>query len=181
MLGFTIGEDEVSLVTEFCEGGTLFDILYKKFYPFQLTYQQKLKILIDVAKGMQFLNELKDPIIHRDLKSLNILIDRKIEKNSLNFNAKVMDFGLSRTFGKLNEFVTQFMGTYHWMAPEIFQKSNAKPYSSKSDMYAFAIIMWEVFSQKTPYHDIGDNHKIVKYVYIDDGRPNLKEIKDVVD
>lgn len=48
-------------------------------------------------------------------------------------------------------------------------------------MYAFAIIMWEVFTQKTPYYEIGDYHKIVKYVYIDDGRPNLKDVKSHVD
>lgn len=106
LLGFSINDDEVCLVTEYCEGGTLFDILYKKFYPFQLSYSQKLKILLDIAKGMQFLNELKTPIIHRDLKSLNIIIDRKIEKNSLNFVAKIIDFGLSRSFNNLNEFVT---------------------------------------------------------------------------
>ena len=40
--------------------------------------------------------------------------------------------------------------------------------------------MWEVFAQKTPYYEIGDYHKIVKYVYIDDGRPNLKDIKSQV-
>lgn len=41
--------------------------------------------------------------------------------------------------------------------------------------------MWEVFSQKTPYYEIGDYHKIVKYVNNDDGRPNMKDIKDLVD
>lgn len=68
------------------------------------------------------------------------------------------------------------MGTYHWMAPEIFQKNNPEPYTTKSDVYAFAIIMWEIFSQKTPYYELGDYQKIVKYVYIDNGRPNFKDI-----
>lgn len=52
MLGFSIKEDEICLITEFCEGGSLFDILYKKLYPFQLSYPQKLKILLDIARGM---------------------------------------------------------------------------------------------------------------------------------
>ncbi len=73
------------------------------------------------------------------------------------------------------------MGTYHWMAPEIFEKDNPEPYTSKSDVYAFAIICWETFSQKTPYYELGDYGKIVKYVYHDDGRPNLKDIEDDVD
>lgn len=38
------------------------------------------------------------------------------------------------------------MGTYHWMAPEIFEKENTEPYTTKSDVYAFAIIMWETFA-----------------------------------
>ena len=103
-------------------------------------------MLIDVAKGMQFLNELKKPIIHRDLKSLNIIVDRPIEKHSLNFTAKIADFGLARTFYNISEHATKFMGTYHWMAPEIFEKDNAEPYTTKSDVYAFAIIMWETFA-----------------------------------
>lgn len=171
-------EDEIWIVSNFCEGGTLFDILYKKFYPFKLSYAQKLKILIDIATGMQFLNDLKIPVIHRDLKSLNVIIDKKIEKNSINFDAQIADFGLSRSFNNMNEFVTQFMGTYHWMAPEIFQKNNKEPYSTKSDVYAFAIIMWEVFAQQTPYHELGDYQKIVRYVYHDNGRPNMKDIKE---
>lgn len=130
---------------------------------------------------MQFLNELKNPIIHRDLKSLNILLDPVIQKNSVNFKAKIADFGLARTFNNLTEHVTKFMGTYHWMAPEIFNKDITEPYTTKSDVYAFAIIMWEVFAEKTPYHEIGDYHKIVKYVYHEDGRPNIKDIKDDID
>ena len=73
------------------------------------------------------------------------------------------------------------MGTYHWMAPEIFDKENKEPYTTKSDVYAFAIIMWEVFAEKTPYHEIGDYQKIVKYVYHNNGRPNIKDIKDDID
>ncbi len=73
LIGFCIEENDVYLVTEFCEGGTLFDIIYRKGTNFKLSYKQKLKILLDIAKGMQFLNELKKPIIHRDLKTLKFV------------------------------------------------------------------------------------------------------------
>lgn len=69
-LGICTHQNEVYLITEFCEGGTLFDILYRDSLSFKLNYSQKLKIIIDIARGMQFLNELKRPIIHRDLKTL---------------------------------------------------------------------------------------------------------------
>ena len=69
-LGICAYQNEVYLVTEYCEGGTLFDILYRESLSFKLNYSQKLKIIIDIARGMQFLNELKRPIIHRDLKTL---------------------------------------------------------------------------------------------------------------
>jgi serine/threonine protein kinase len=69
-LGICVNRNDVYLITEYCEGGTLFDILYRESLPFNLTYKQKIKIIIDIAKGMQFLHELRKPIIHRDLKTL---------------------------------------------------------------------------------------------------------------
>ena len=70
LIGFCVHEKEVYLLTEYCSGGSLFDVLYRKSLNFKLNYAQKLKILIEVAKGLQFLHELRIPIIHRDLKSL---------------------------------------------------------------------------------------------------------------
>jgi len=90
---------------------------------------------------------LEIPLIHRDLKSLNIFVDNKVEKDSLNFTTKIADFGLARTFEKIGEHVTNYMGTYHWMAPEIFKNKDSNPYSTKSDVYAFSIICWEVFAE----------------------------------
>ena len=60
------------------------------------------------------------------------------------------------------------------MAPEIFGDA---PYSTKTDVYAYAIIMWEIFAEKTPYYFLGNPNKIVKYVYIENGRPSLTDLK----
>lgn len=70
LIGFCVHEKEVYLLTEYCSGGSLFDILYRKSLNFKLNYAQKLKILVEVARGLEFLHELRLPIIHRDLKSL---------------------------------------------------------------------------------------------------------------
>jgi serine/threonine protein kinase len=172
LIGFCIKANNIFLVTEFCEGGTLFDILYRNHIDRKLSFQQKVKILLDVARGMQFLHQLKRQIIHRDLKSLNILIDKKIKDDSLDFQAKIADFGLARSFDNPTDFVTKRMGTFHWMAPEIFSD---KPYNTKTDMYAFAIIVWEIFAEKTPYYHLDSPTKIIKYVYYDNGRPYIDD------
>ena len=172
LIGFCIKANNIFLVTEFCEGGTLFDILYRKHIDRKLTFKQKVKILLDVTRGMQFLHQLKRQIIHRDLKSLNILIDKKIKDDSLDFQAKIADFGLARSFDNPTDFVTKRMGTFHWMAPEIFSD---KPYNTKTDMYAFAIIVWEIFAEKTPYYHLDSPTKIIKYVYYDNGRPYIDD------
>ena len=174
ILGFNIHEGFVHIVTEFCHGGTIFDILYKKAHRVKLSFQQQLKILMDICRGMMFLHSLDNQIIHRDLKSLNIFISNKIRENSLDFQIKIADFGLARSFENEQEFVTKRMGTFHWMAPEIFSDF---PYSTKTDVYAFAIIMWEVFAGRTPYYDLGKPEKIIKYVYYEDKRPSLRDCK----
>ena len=174
LYGFCIYKEEIYLVFEFCQGHTLFDILYRKETKMKMNLKQKLKVLCDIARSIQYLHELKPQLIHRDLKTLNILLDKKIYKDSMNFTAKISDFGLTRLFEANEEFLTKRMGTFHWMAPEVFAN---KPYSTKSDMYGFAIIMWEIFSQKTPYYHLDDPSAVIKFVFYKGGRPNLKDCK----
>ena len=86
----------VCLVTEYCHNGNLFDLLHEtvddkrgEHYAVQIPWQRRIRIALDVARGMNFLHTSTPVIIHRDLKSLNILINEK-------WTAKVSDFGLSR-------------------------------------------------------------------------------------
>lgn len=66
-----------------------------------------------------------------------MILDFKPEnEDDINFTAKIADFGLARSFNKTDEFVTKFMGTFHWMAPEIFGDSG---YNSKTDVFSFAV------------------------------------------
>jgi serine/threonine protein kinase len=174
LYGFCELNNEIYLVFEYCEGNTLFDILYRRDTRLKLNLQQKLKILMDICRGMQFLHEMSPQMIHRDLKTLNILLDVPIEKGSLNFTAKLADFGLTRVYEANTEFLTKRMGTFHWMAPEVFAN---KPYSTKSDMYGFAIMMWEVFSEKTPYYHLDDASEVIRFVFYKGGRPKVSDCK----
>jgi serine/threonine protein kinase len=67
LVGVCQHKDNLYLVMEYCKGGTLFDFLHKKKQP--LSWEQKRKMVLDIAKGMVFLHECSDPVIHRDLKS----------------------------------------------------------------------------------------------------------------
>uniref|UniRef100_A0A803QVH1 Protein kinase domain-containing protein n=1 Tax=Cannabis sativa TaxID=3483 RepID=A0A803QVH1_CANSA len=98
----------------------------------------------DVAKGMNYLHQLQPPIVHRDLKSPNLLVDR-------NYTVKVCDFGLSRS--KENTFLSSktAAGTPEWMAPEVLR---ADPSNEKSDVYSFGVILWELMTLQQPWSNL---------------------------
>lgn len=79
--------------------------------------------------------------IHRDLKSLNLLVNQR-------FEIKICDFGLSRVIDK-NQPMTSNIGTVAWIAPEIF--SNKKLYTEKADVYSFGVILWELLTRQMPF------------------------------
>ncbi len=137
-VGATI--EPVTFVMEYCSRGNLMNLLMDS--SISLEWKLKKRLLEDVASGMQYLHQQDPVIIHRDLKSLNILIDE-------NWVAKVSDFGLSRFKAPtVSEKMTGQAGTYHWMAPEVI---NSQHYSEKADIYSFGVIMWEVSFRAIPY------------------------------
>ncbi|XP_059453044.1 serine/threonine-protein kinase STY8-like isoform X3 [Corylus avellana] len=124
------------IVTEYMPGGSLYDYLHKNHNILELP--QLLKFAIDVSKGMEYLHQ--SSIIHRDLKTANLLMD--------NHNVvKVADFGVAR-FQNQGGVMTAETGTYRWMAPEVI---NHQPYDQKADVFSFAIVLWELVTAKVPY------------------------------
>lgn len=93
MIGLSKSGEDFYLLTEFCSGGSLFDLLHKKAGQIFLTWKTKMSLILQIAKGMKALHDMRPPIIHRDLKSLNVFI---AQQNN-DWIAKVADFGLSRS------------------------------------------------------------------------------------
>ncbi|KAL4506717.1 hypothetical protein ABPG72_000288 [Tetrahymena utriculariae] len=146
-----------SIVMEYCQRGSLWSLLQNHSVP--LTWDDRRKIALDIAKGVFFLHSSKPPIIHRDLKSLNVLVDD-------NFRCKLTDFGWTRVKPQ-NNYMTNKIGTYQWMAPEVI---NTFYYTEKADVFSYSIILWEIASREPPYRGIkGD--VVAEKVYSENLRP----------
>ncbi|XP_012066046.1 serine/threonine-protein kinase STY46 isoform X2 [Jatropha curcas] len=135
-IGACTKSPQLSIVTEYMHGGSLYDYLHKNHNVLKLP--QLLKFAIDVCRGMEYLHQ--NNIIHRDLKTANLLMDtQKV--------VKVADFGVAR-FQNQEGVMTAETGTYRWMAPEVI---NHQPYDQKADIFSFAIVLWELVTAKVPY------------------------------
>ncbi|XP_062182594.1 serine/threonine-protein kinase STY46-like isoform X2 [Phragmites australis] len=124
------------IITECMSRGSLFDFLHNEHNVLDLP--TILKFALDVCRGMSYLHQ--KGIIHRDLKSANLLLDK-------DHVVKVADFGLAR-FQDQGGAMTAETGTYRWMAPEVI---NHQPYDNKADLYSFALVLWELTTSKIPY------------------------------
>lgn len=143
-----------TIITEWMGGGDL----YHNIHDHLLTGTQLTQIAFDLARGMAYLHD--HGIVHRDLKSLNVLLDD-------NKNAKICDFGMARKTNSVQN-LNSLVGTYYWMAPELFEQ-NPK-YTSKVDVYSYGITLWEMLTGRIPY-DKTDPQTIVAQVRNNGLRP----------
>ena len=125
------------VVTELLQGN-LWDLLHNS--RLELPFRLRLQMLLDTARGMQYLHSFNPPIVHRDLKSANLLYNRE-------YQVKVGDFGLSRA-KEVQHTMTGQCGTFQWMSPEVMQSQR---YTEKADVFSFGIILWEVLFRQVPY------------------------------
>lgn len=161
-LGACISGPEYFLVTEYCENGNLFSYLHEQNHEKPIKDSTKIRIALEIAKGVNYLHSFDPPILHRDLKSLNILLDK-------NFQVKIADFGWARL---RQDHMTKRRGTFQWMAPEVIKYDK---YSEKADVFSFSIICWELFALEPPYSGI-DKVEVAKNVANDSTfRPPLTE------
>lgn len=140
------------LVCELCEGGTLFELLHNCMH-IDLTWEQRATITADVARAMTYLHGLDPQILHRDLKSLNLLLAKPVTSNSDKPIVKVADFGLARTRDKTEtDFkMTSGVGSIYWMAPEV---NMGRAYDEKVDVYSFAMVLFEILCRDIPFNDL---------------------------
>ncbi|KAJ8458323.1 hypothetical protein OPV22_031249 [Ensete ventricosum] len=138
-IGACTKPSQFCVVTEYMHGGNLYDYLHKHHNILELS--MLLRFATDVCKGMDYLHQ--NDIIHRDLKTANLLMDS-------NLVVKVADFGVARILNR-GGIMTAETGTYRWMAPEVI---NHQPYDQKADVFSFAILLWELTTSKIPYESM---------------------------
>ncbi|KAG4982256.1 hypothetical protein JHK87_027005 [Glycine soja] len=140
-MGAVTQPPNLSIVTEYLSRGSLYRLLHRSGAKEVLDERRRLGMAYDVAKGMNYLHKRNPPIVHRDLKSPNLLVDKK-------YTVKVCDFGLSRL--KANTFLSSksAAGTPEWMAPEVLRD---EPSNEKSDVYSFGVILWELATLQQPW------------------------------
>uniref|UniRef100_A0A2N9HLL3 non-specific serine/threonine protein kinase n=1 Tax=Fagus sylvatica TaxID=28930 RepID=A0A2N9HLL3_FAGSY len=157
LLGFCFEKGEQILVYEYVTNGSLKDSLSGKS-GIRLDWMRRLRVALGAARGLAYLHEFADPpIIHRDIKSNNILLDESL-------NAKVADFGLSKPIADSESNVmTQVKGTMGYMDPEYYTTLRL---TEKSDVYSFGVLMLELITSRKP---------------IDQGKYIVKEVQEAMD
>ncbi|KAI7745662.1 hypothetical protein M8C21_006815, partial [Ambrosia artemisiifolia] len=130
----------LSIVTEFLPRGSLYKLLHRPNN--QLDIRRRLKMALDTARGMNYLHNCTPVIVHRDLKSPNLLVDK-------NWVVKVCDFGLSKMKNSTFLSSRSTAGTAEWMAPEVLRN---EPSDEKSDVYSFGVVLWELCTMQQPWN-----------------------------
>lgn len=145
LYGIVENQCPVQLCLEYCGGGSLFELLHLH-YQVPLCWKQRLAMLYQSAVAMHYLHSMDPPIVHRDLKSLNILLLQPVRSQHDEPHIKVCDFGFAREY-EAGVTMTRGAGTMQWMAPEVSSNTN---YTQAADIFSFAIVGFEVVCRRIP-------------------------------
>ncbi|KAI3729567.1 hypothetical protein L6452_18228 [Arctium lappa] len=140
LVGYCISENKRLLVYEYVPNNTLYFHLHGS--ELVLDWPTRVKVASGAARGIAYLHEDCHPrVIHRDIKSSNILLDK-------NFEARVADFGLAKLAADLNTHITtRVMGTFGYMAPEY---ASSGKLTEKSDVFSFGVVLLELITGRKP-------------------------------
>ena len=138
--GACIEPGKYALVVDYMSLGSLFDVLKDK--KLQLEWADRCSIAIQMIKGINYLHQRPKPIIHRDIKSLNILMT----ESDKNFLVKVADFGLAKIRHETSRQSSydSSVGTLPWKAPELLKMGK---HTEASDVYALGVVLWELATE----------------------------------
>ncbi|ETI56225.1 TKL protein kinase [Phytophthora nicotianae CJ01A1] len=175
----------ICIISEYCARGSLRDVLKQQTPDVKnLNWPTKLRLALGISHGIQYLHNANPPMIHRDLKSPNVLVDDS-------WHAKIADFGTLR-FSEIVSSAAQLqssqikprssakvpvvemtglVGTTRWMAPEVMR--GERIYTSKVDIYSLALILWELIEGKLPFENTRWNHEVEDFV-LKGVRPNIR-------
>ncbi|CAG7890840.1 unnamed protein product [Brassica rapa] len=136
-MGAVTSPPRLCIVSEFLPRGSLFRLLQRNAS--KLDWRRRIHMALDIARGMNYLHHCSPPIVHRDLKSSNLLVDK-------NWTVKVADFGLSRIKHETYLTTKSGKGTPQWMAPEVLRNESADE--------NFGVVLWELATEKIPWETL---------------------------
>ncbi|AED92199.1 putative calcium/calmodulin-regulated receptor-like kinase 2 RLK-Pelle-LRR-I-2 family [Arabidopsis thaliana] len=144
LTGYCVDKSHRMLIYEFMSNGSLENLLYGGEGMQVLNWEERLQIALDISHGIEYLHEgAVPPVIHRDLKSANILLDHSMR-------AKVADFGLSKEM-VLDRMTSGLKGTHGYMDPTYISTNK---YTMKSDIYSFGVIILELITAIHPQQNL---------------------------
>ncbi|CAN6295888.1 unnamed protein product [Urochloa humidicola] len=173
LIGYCAEGPKRMLLYEFVENGNLEQWLHGDVGPVSpLTWDIRMKIAVGTAKGIAYLHEGLEPkVVHRDIKSSNILLDK-------NWNPKVSDFGMAKVLGSGSSYVTtRVMGTFGYVAPEY---ASTGMLNESSDVYSFGVLLMELVSGRSPvdYNRPAGEVNLVEWFR---GMVGSRRVEDLVD
>jgi len=150
----------ILLIMEFAECGSLYKVLHQMKPAPVYNAGHAISWSAQCARGVAYLHALKPmPLIHRDLKSPNLLLVNQ------GLTLKICDFG---TACDKSTVMTNMKGSAAWMAPEVFEGNT---YTEKCDVFSWGIILWEMLTRRLPFEEIGGNDLRVLWAIHTDQRP----------
>ncbi|XP_010464244.1 PREDICTED: uncharacterized protein LOC104744834 [Camelina sativa] len=150
-MGAVTSPQRLCIVSEFLPRRSIFHILQRR--TLKLDRRRRIRLALDIARGMNYLHRCSPPIMHRDLKSSNLLVDR-------DWTVKVANFGLSRIKHETYLTTKSGKGTPQWMAPEVLRNESS---DEKSDIYSFGVVLWELATEKIPWENL-NSMQVIKAV-----------------
>eukprot|EP01117_Protostelium_nocturnum_P007334 TRINITY_DN2624_c0_g1_i1.p1 TRINITY_DN2624_c0_g1~~TRINITY_DN2624_c0_g1_i1.p1 ORF type:complete len:1555 (-),score=571.21 TRINITY_DN2624_c0_g1_i1:63-4487(-) len=161
-MGTCIRDGDLYIVTEYMEKGSLKTMLAKEKK--RLNWQLVLRMALDIASGMNYLHSYKPIIIHRDLKTGNILVDKDL-------NLKICDFGVAKFMQKENKVTRNYFSTVAWSSPELLENGG---YTEKADIYSFGLVLWSILTGVEPW-ETKNEFQTIYAVLTSDERPIIPE------
>lgn len=162
LIGYCYEDEHRMLVYEFMSAGSLENHLFKSING-SLPWMTRMKIAVGAAKGLAFLHDADPPVIYRDFKASNILVDS-------DYNTKLSDFGLAKDGpqGDATHVTTRVMGTHGYAAPEYIMTGHL---TAKSDVYSFGVVLLELLSGR---RSVDRSRRPREQCLVDWARPYLK-------